>query len=51
MAGLEVIWSSGAEAELTKILEFYSTRNQSVVYPTKILSQIDRILAQIDSFP
>jgi plasmid stabilization system protein ParE len=40
MAKRRIVWSSIAENELEKILEFYQTRNKSNIYSQKLYKKI-----------
>lgn len=47
MARKKIIWSSAAETELVKILEYFNERNQSFTYSRKLYNQFQADLKKI----
>jgi plasmid stabilization system protein ParE len=51
VARKKIIWSTVAEAELMKILEFFNERNQSKAYSKKLVQQFRSVLKQVANQP
>ena len=51
MARKKIIWSSQAETELVKILEFFNERNKSFSYSRKLANQFKAVLKQVSEKP
>jgi plasmid stabilization system protein ParE len=51
VARKKIIWSSQAEIEFVKILEFFNERNKSFTYSRKLANQFKAALKQVSEKP
>jgi len=51
VARKKIIWSSAAEADLVKILDFFNNRNKSFAYSRKFSNQFLSTLKQVAKTP
>lgn len=51
MAGRKIIWSHKASIRLFEILDFYTNRNKSTAYSTKLYKRLKRKLVLLNKYP
>jgi plasmid stabilization system protein ParE len=51
MAKRKIIWSHRANIKLFEILDFYSNRNKSTTYSTKLYKRFSKELSLLDKHP
>jgi plasmid stabilization system protein ParE len=51
MAERKIIWSTRAEDELLKVLEFYINRNGNTTYSTKLLNNVEKSVSLLINYP